>query len=604
MFKKILLKRSIFYLGSLCLMAFNVLAKDTTVQIIEKPLRKEVLAVKNPHNFSSIQRCEEDQDSHKTCKDIYTHSSALCFTIDECEEAIKKEINELNEIYAYLQKCEVDEGCKKICREIYNNSRQFAVETCITLTWKQVRKLKFIYESLKNPTPKNLANINPTDFEIFVYIDPLPLETLIKELNIEDTKTVLIWGVGNATIVEIFFDIDYGHFMKTLIEELNFLNAKKILARIAKHGDIAEIFEENDDKYQLLPDLLVKVHEDVREALGTNISDKEDEEWSFIQKAIQAPNKPALNWIFNFFEKRCALSPKFEPEQEFCVFKNWYCKVNLTNEDAHWEVLLNYEGFKETADTTLSKYTTDPLPEWWNTNSRNLTAKQIKSLCGMDLLPQQEQIRDTGSHIGGIVTNITPITTINEGQLVYYAGLGKPQQVETLTRFWHGEGRTCNVQFGAELKVLGLLHEDNQSAWIEISDKKLHDEEGYLCRTPSRFFTSQELLSQTKPIFLSYDYQESYSVNQVDGFTKGDIVYYSAEPKMVQIKNALDLFNPAHDSSYTDMCLIEAKYQLKILGFSQDEKLVLLEIHDENEEGNNCNKGVQFSLLKEEISKI
>lgn len=589
MFKQILLKASNGFLF-FCLLAFPVMAEENTESLP-----------------SSIQRCEEDPGSaEKTCKEIYTYPSIICSTIDECVEMVEKQMSELSGIHEYLESCKADMACQRTCKEIYSHSNSIlSADKCIGLSWRQVRRLKQTYEALKNPTEENLESINLWDFGLFVDIDPYPLQTLLEKLpRVDATKILMALIIRDEDFVKILFAIEDGHLIKTLIENMDPLSAKELLAWIAEHRDITEVFKKHDSDYQLLPNLLIKVHENARTAISMDISNEENEslQFSFMQKTVEANNKDALKWVHNFFTARCRLISKTSFEEVFCVFKHWYCKVNPT-QDGYWEDLLDYEDFEDVVNEILFKYTTDSPPRWWDDHDAvALRGRQLKSICEMDLQLKEEEQTEEDSYINGVISNINPITEISEGQIVYYVGLGKSQRVESLLQFWHPEGKPCNVQFGAELKALGGLHEDGESMWLEIADKELHGEEGnFLCTRSSKFFAPKKLLSETKPVFLPFDYLADYSVNQVDDFTKGDIVYYKGSA-WFQIKNTLDLFKPDHNF-YTNRCVIESTHRLKILGFSEDGQFVLLEVYNENAEGTNCNKGVQFISPKETISK-
>lgn len=608
MFIKDILRGLVFCFWVFYSATFNAMAEDGTIQMPEDADTELVVTVIDTDlsHSSLIQRCKVNSDSEEICQEIYNYSSEKCSTMEECVWLVGKQIDELTGIHEFLQTCEADEECQTICRKIYDypskHAKKHRWQQCMGLPWKQVRKLKEIYEAFKNPEAHDLWKINPTDLKVFVAIDSHPLKTLLERLNVTGTGKVLSWIVEKSKILQIFFDIEEEvSFLETIIGKTDELVVKKVLAHIAEFEETAEIFKDEDDEYKMLLNLLVKVRPDVRKAIGTNISDDEKDEFSFMEKAIEDGNKPALDWIHDFFTERCVSYFESAAEQDSCVFKSWYCKVNLINDD-HWKELLGYENFEDIIDTILYEYKTDPLPEWWdyNTEANDLETEHVRFFCDMNLQSKNEISSEHGA-----ITNITPITRINRGQIVYYAGLGRDQGVETLAQRWRRmEGQSCNVKFGAELETLDS-YENNQSVSVKITDEEFHGEGGSrLCKISSRFFSPRELLSKTKPVFTPYDYLKDYALTNADDFSKDEMVNYSGTEvsHWVEIKNALDFFDPNHDF-YSSSCMITRLNNLKIIGFSQNRQWVLLEVVDGYIGGDYCLEDVHFILPTQEISK-
>ena len=238
--------------------------------------------------------------------------------------------------------CENDRECEDMCKDIYN--RRSVREDCLTLALEQVEKLWEIYEIFENPKEDDLENIDPDDFEIFVEIDLRPLDTLIGKFGTSDAKKVLTW----------------------MLEE----------------PDIVEIFQDEDDDFDLLKELLKALNstsgsQQYQQALAKNIDGGD----SFIEIAA-SDEGAALDWIHGFFSEQCDSDSKGE---EVCIFKDWYCAVSLNNDS--WDSLVGYEDFAEIVDEILSEYTVDSPPPWWteDTEARDLSTtgsdNQLEWLC-------------------------------------------------------------------------------------------------------------------------------------------------------------------------------------------------------------------------------
>ena len=217
-------------------------------------------------------------------------------------------------------KCEGDSQCEEYCKDIYN--RRSVREDCLELARAQVDKLWEIYEIFENPKNDDLEIIDPDDFKVFVEIDLRPLDVLIGKFSGSEAKRVLAW--------------------------------------IAEESDISEVFQDEDDEYRLLEELLREIDTDQKQALSKNLSGGD----SFIEIAL-ADEGSALDWIHNFISEECDSSSK----EEVCILQDWYCHLEL--KDDQWDNLVGYENFALIIDDILEDYqvdgatTSDPDPDWW-----------------------------------------------------------------------------------------------------------------------------------------------------------------------------------------------------------------------------------------------
>ena len=157
-------------------------------------------------------------------------------------------------------KCEGDSKCEEYCKDIYN--RRSVREDCLELARAQVEKLWDIYEIFENPKEDDLRSIDAEDFDTFVEIDLRPVDTLIGKFSSSEAKRVLAW--------------------------------------IGEESDIAEVFQDEDDDFRLLKELLKGVNTDEQEALSKNIDGGD----SFIEIAL-AGEGSALDWIHSFISEEC-----------------------------------------------------------------------------------------------------------------------------------------------------------------------------------------------------------------------------------------------------------------------------------------------------------
>ena len=237
-------------------------------------------------------------------------------------------------------KCEGDDDCEEICKDIYN--RRSVREDCLELAAEQVEKLWEIYEAFENPGEDELASIDAVDFETFIEIDLRPVDTLIGKLSASEAKRVLAW--------------------------------------IGEEPDIAKVFQDEDDDYRLLKELLRNINSDLKKALSKNIIGSD----SFMEIAIDS-NEDALNWIHSFFSEECSNDAAGE---EVCIFNDWYCEVDLDEDE--WDFLIgDEEGFEQVLNEILEDYTIPSgAPSWWaqakadEDEAKDLTAEQVEELCG------------------------------------------------------------------------------------------------------------------------------------------------------------------------------------------------------------------------------
>ena len=241
-------------------------------------------------------------------------------------------------------KCEGDDDCEEYCKDIYN--RRSVREDCLELAQAQVEKLWEIYEIFESPKEDDLEGIDPEDFEIFVEIDNRPLDTLINKLSSSETKRVLAW--------------------------------------VAQDEGIAEIFQDEDDEYDLLKELLGSGDTEQQSTLKKNIEGGD----SFMQIAIN-DNEIALDWIHSFFSEDCEGN-----HEEVCILKRWYCEVIEDEDD--WDRLIGYEDFEGIVNEVLENYTSNPTTDrtnssgdlsWWedDTEADKLATRgsrhELEDLC-------------------------------------------------------------------------------------------------------------------------------------------------------------------------------------------------------------------------------
>ena len=232
-----------------------------------------------------------------------------------------------------------DDDCIKICRDIYTSGKKR--EACAELTASQVEALDAIYDILKNPNNDKLAEIDPEDFREFVDLDTRPLEKSVKALSSAETKHVLTW--------------------------------------IAETTAVAAVFENHDDDYKLLKELLKNLvssgDRQYQRALQKSIESGE----SFIELAL-VDGGSAMDWIHGFVEAECENKNYGE---ELCMFQDWYCRVNLNADD--WSDFTGYNNFNSIMDAILQDYTTNPASA--RTSSSGVAKFWTEDLEAEDLEP-------------------------------------------------------------------------------------------------------------------------------------------------------------------------------------------------------------------------
>ena len=237
--------------------------------------------------------------------------------------------------------CSEDDDCVEICRDIYN--RKKIRDQCAELKVQQVEQLEKIYEVLKKPSRDDLEDIDAEDFKVFVELDLRPLDVRIGKLSSTNAKKVLGWIAS------------------------------------ADDGAVAAVFEDEDDDYRIFEKLLKKLDTDIKKALGRTVMDGK----SFMELAVEDGGS-VMDWVHNYFEGKCDSASSTEE----CVFDDWYCETDLSNED--FENLLDYKSFSSLMDEILDEYTTSGRPSWWKTDDDELSAEdlqgsQIRTLCGKTL---------------------------------------------------------------------------------------------------------------------------------------------------------------------------------------------------------------------------
>ena len=183
--------------------------------------------------------------------------------------------------------------------------------------------------------------------------------------------------------------------------------AKAVLAWVAQKPDIAEIFADEDDEFDLLKALLEKVLVDAttvdattvelpyQKALNKTISTA----GSFVEIAINEENdeenEAALKWVHDFFYEMC-YDPANREVEDLCVFRDWYCKLDLSDEN--WKRLLRpeeeelrFKKFEYVVDEVLNLEYSDSVsfrPDWWTDDigADELEIHGLKSLCDVNLV--------------------------------------------------------------------------------------------------------------------------------------------------------------------------------------------------------------------------
>ena len=171
----------------------------------------------------------------------------------------------------------------------------------------QVEVLEEIDKIFENPTSKKLDTIDQSDFETYVNIDVAPFDKRITRFNAIESKVFLTW--------------------------------------ILENSDVAEHFRNVDNEYKLLEEILDELNSNIAIALTRTITGTD----SLIEIAIK-DGKETLEWIHNYFGQEC----NDDEDQEVCMFQEWYCKFNLTDEA--WDDLIGSENFEPVIKEILTDY--------------------------------------------------------------------------------------------------------------------------------------------------------------------------------------------------------------------------------------------------------
>ena len=266
------------------------------------------------------------------------------------------------ERYAGSPKCEESKACVNFCN-IYHRSVR---EDCTNLHLAQVKKFRDIYKAFENFIEDSFNAINPVDFQVFVKLDIRPLEGLIRKFNAVQVQRVLAWIVDNESIAEVFLD--------------------------------------EDDDFDLLKELLEKLHTDKKTALSKPLYAGD----SLMELAIYNGG-PAMDWIHGFFGEECDSNFGWE----LCILKNWYCQVKL-NDDS-WDELVEYGDFEDIVSYILLDYPVSSPPAWWteDTEALDLTVGQLKSICNTEWTLIIKETDTEKVDTGEVGTTETPASESN-----------------------------------------------------------------------------------------------------------------------------------------------------------------------------------------------
>jgi len=201
--------------------------------------------------------------------------------------------------------CLENQKCEAICDDIY--TRKNEREDCYDLSYAQVQRFEFIYDTLKRPSLRDLEKIDVAengDFDIFVNIDIRSLQTVIGRYKQKQAEEVLTW--------------------------------------IAKHEDVALIFQKEDTDYQILDDLLKELSRDSFDALGENIKSSDN----FMDVAVEANNELALEWIHDYLtDEHEDCKSNNQNKREKCLTD--YCDLGRLMDDDNSDALMDFEYFQE-----------------------------------------------------------------------------------------------------------------------------------------------------------------------------------------------------------------------------------------------------------------
>ncbi len=189
---------------------------------------------------------------------------------------------------------------------------------------------------------------------------------------------------------------------------------------------------------------------------------------------------------------------------------------------------------------------------------------------------------------GGGVNNIIPIQTPQRKQELYYSSSRREVSINNAT---NPSRVKCDLIFGMKMIVIDL----SQNIILvkvftntgDLTTCKVYDE----IILPIHFL---KYLSETRPIFIPYDWNKLYSLSSSGNLTRDQTVYYAGGYK--NYVNKISYSNP-----YPDKCYLELRTKMQILGFSQNEQSVWVEVLDERPK-HSCTAEDQFILLKSTLS--
>ena len=139
----------------------------------------------------------------------------------------------------------------------------------------------------------------------------------------------------------------------------------------------------------------------------------------------------------------------------------------------------------------------------------------------------------------------------------------------------------CRIKRGFRLKILGFS-QDEETALVEMLNQTSRR---FLCSVGDKIILPIEVLSKTKPVL-------DYTLTEADNFHQNDIVYFTKHLEQVNKITGYDL-----------TCYIKHEARLRILGFSQDKQIALVEMLDQTLRGRQCTAGDKIILPIEVLSK-
>ena len=247
-------------------------------------------------------------------------------------------------------KCENDSHCKELCTKYTQHerarTRTYKRDNCLKLPILQVKALKTVRETIKNPTLFTLEAIDNFDLAVF--------------------------GV-------------FGNFKKLFRRHLA-SEAKAVLHWIAENDDVAGYFSSLVESEELLEKLIDNfLGSDWFE--NANLAESISFDGSFVQTALFEGNETALYWVHDFVDETCSNKKEYGSD---CVFKKLYCSQNFTEEQ--WDDLFTFDHVEDMMDEILTNFTTEASLEWWggDADALSIPIAEMSSLCEMNLVKKKK----------------------------------------------------------------------------------------------------------------------------------------------------------------------------------------------------------------------